>query len=71
MALVSDEGSTKMKRAMRWGGGGFYQITQLFIIYEGEVVINMVDMRDLMVHFGEMMSGYENLKRKPIMLSGE
>lgn len=38
---------------------------------QGEVVINMVEMMDPMVHFREMMSRYAKLKRKPIMLSGE
>lgn len=44
---------------------------QMFIICRSEMVMNMVKIRDLMVHFGEMMPGYAKLRRNPIMLSGE
>jgi len=42
-----------------------------FYHMQGKVVINMVEVMDPMVHFGEIMSRYAKLRRKPIMLSGE
>lgn len=38
---------------------------------QGEVVVNVVELMDPMVNFIEMMSGYANLCRNPIMLSDE
>lgn len=37
----------------------------------GEVVLNVVEMMDHMVHFREIMLGYANIGRKHIMLSDE
>ena len=38
---------------------------------QGEVMVNLVKMMDPRVHSGEMMSRYDNIKRKPIIMSGE